>query len=115
MSFFTLFAAEMLRPIVIVTRTVTGVDDHGNEQRAEVESDPVMGYFEPTSSSEVLTMQQTQQIDGLVVIPVSTLTGIDALKIDDLRYSVIGPPRTVHDPFTGGADHTELDVALVAG
>lgn len=109
-----IFAPELARDVVIVSRTYGSADAHGNAAVTESLSDPHPGYIEPTGNREVLVDQSTQIATHLCVLFADVVvSGNEALEVDDVRYEIVGPPRR----FCDGPSHhhVEIDLVLVTG
>jgi hypothetical protein len=101
--------------VTFVQRTVTSTDSYGNDVYGETTVDVPGCAINPGSSSE--SFQGTLQITSDVVAYVPSATVVDMpmdiMVIDDVRYNVIGSPRTWGSPWTGTGSFLEVAGKLV--
>lgn len=102
--------------VTLVTRTVTGTDDDGNDvytpTPVPVENIPVW----PTGSAELIQGQDTVTTHMTCLLPPSVdPSAADAVTIGDDTYEIDGQPQPYLDPFTGLAIGTEVNLTSVEG
>jgi hypothetical protein len=103
--------------VTVITRTVTGQDDYGNDVYSE-KSRVVSGcVLSPGNTSEDIQGTASVLSDVILHAPLGTAIGpYDAVLLSDgQRYRAAGQPKNWVSPFTGSSSLIEVPLARITG
>jgi hypothetical protein len=101
--------------IAIVSQTVSGQDDDGNDTRVASETSISGVAFAPAGSTELVQGQDTVITQDTVYLPTgaSLPLATDKVRARGRLYNIEGDPQVFVNPFTGEAPGAVLRLSKV--
>lgn len=99
---------HLLTRTAVVTSTVTAADSEGNWTSASATTASYPAYLEPRDVTETVAGREIGLSNFLLILPADAdVEGHDTVRVDGVRYEVVGPPKPYHIP-SSGLHHIEL-------
>lgn len=102
--------------VTVVSRTLTGKDDYGNDVYEDATFDVPFCSVQPGGTNE--TTQFTDQLSSEIVayLPYGTdVEFLSALIVNGITYEVQGKPNVWESPFSGNTAPVEVRATKVSG
>lgn len=103
--------------VTLITRTLTGRDDLGNDVYTQTEVTLPRCGFDPGHSVEDVQGRDMVTVQPRLLLPAgaSIPAPIDAVLVNGVTYEVDGTPNLVRNPFTGWTAGTVVNLKAVTG
>jgi hypothetical protein len=102
--------------MTLIKRTVSGVDDYGNDVYSEASTKVVQCVFQPSGSTENLVFADQVATTDTIFMPYGTdVTALDLIEYKGDRYEVTGAPSSWQSPFSGRVSPMRIAVTLITG
>lgn len=102
--------------VTLVKRSVTGVDDFGNDVYSETTIDVTPCIIQPSGSTENIQWTDEVSTTLTVFMPYGTdVDPIDAVEIDGDRFEIQGDVSSWMSPFSGHTSPIQMTVRKVSG